>query len=108
MKTGNNLASFCFLGWCLVLTSGAGMAEEVLEPIVVRRALPEASMWISADEIRLRGAQTPEDILSVLGADIQKRGAAGAKSDISLEASTFQQVRRRPPSNTERTAWAAR
>ena len=35
---------------------------------------------------------TPEDILNYLGVDLQARGPYGVKSDISINASTFQQV----------------
>lgn len=68
-----------------------------LEPIVVTRDVEEAgpglaSAVITAEDIERMALASPEDVLSALGADLQTRGSTGIKSDITLNASTFQQV----------------
>lgn len=69
-----------------------------LEPIVVRQ-VPYGSASrgpvtavLTQEDIRNIPANSPEDLLSYVGFDVQTRGAYGVKSDISLNASTFQQV----------------
>ncbi|MFA5038082.1 MAG: TonB-dependent receptor [Candidatus Omnitrophota bacterium] len=69
-----------------------------LERIVVRKTLSSTpshgvtTAVLSQEEIEKLPANTPEDLLTYLGADLQSRGPYGVKSDISLNGSTFQQV----------------
>jgi iron complex outermembrane receptor protein len=69
-----------------------------LERIVVTRYSDQASghgvvsATLDQDDIQKIPAQTPEDLVTYLGGDVQSRGSYGVKSDISFNASTFQQV----------------
>lgn len=65
-----------------------------LEPIVVRHAQDSVltTAVLTASDIARAQINTPEDALARLGVDVQSRGLYGVKSDISLNASTFQQV----------------
>jgi len=89
------------------MTAAAGMAAAPppawgaqgldLEPIVVtrgvgRRGPHPASDVLTREDIERRAFSSPEDVLSALGADLQTRGRSGIKSDVTLNASTFQQV----------------
>lgn len=72
-------------------------AETELEPIVVRQSLPGAARGpvaavLGKEEIAQRALHTPEEVLSYLGVDVQARGSSGVKSDLSMNASTFQQT----------------
>ena len=73
-------------------------AATELEPIVVRQSLygsagsgPVSSV-VTREDIKDMPVNTPEDMLHYLGVDLQARGPYGVKSDISINASTFQQV----------------
>ena len=76
----------------------AGAQEAELERIVVRKALASdtakgvVTSVLTADEIKNIPADSPEDLLTYVGADLQSRGPYGVKSDVSLNGSTFQQV----------------
>lgn len=77
--------------------AGTVYAETELEPIVVKHASYASreevlTSVLEEDEIEKIAANTPEDILNYLSVDVQTRGFYGVKSDISLNASTFQQV----------------
>ena len=69
-----------------------------LERIVVTRYSVQDSGYgvvsaaLDQDDIKKIPAQTPEDLVTYLGGDVQTRGSYGVKSDISLNASNFQQV----------------
>ncbi len=73
-------------------------ADTQLEPIVVQKT-PYGSLSrgpvvevLTREEIDGLPLQTPEDLLNYVGADLQTRGGAGVKSDLTLNGSTFQQV----------------
>lgn len=90
-------AFFSLIFICQVFVGSAKAATE-LEPIIVRR-LPYdnttkgmVSAVITQEEMKRIPANAPEDFLTYLGVDVQTRGLYGVKSDISLNASTFQQV----------------
>jgi iron complex outermembrane receptor protein len=79
--------------------SAAGVhAATELEPIVVRQSLYGSagsgivSGVVTREDIRGMPVNTPEDMLNYLGVDLQARGPYAVKSDISINASTFQQV----------------
>jgi iron complex outermembrane receptor protein len=69
-----------------------------LEPIVVVQSpyggasRGPVTAVLTQEDIQKVRANSPEDLLNYLGVDVQARGAYGVKSDISLNASTFQQV----------------
>ncbi len=87
--------SFSILLVLSQLLAGAGKASGAeLEPIVVRRALSgePVTAALNREDIDNIPANSPEELLNYLGVDIQSRGFSGIKSDISLNASTFQQV----------------
>ena len=69
-----------------------------LERIVVVRSPAETSGRgpvsgvLEREDIEKIPAQTPEQLLNYLGGDVQTRGRYGIKSDLSLNASNFQQV----------------
>lgn len=76
---------------------GAWAATD-LEPIVVRQS-PYGSAGentvtavMTKEEIKKIPANSPQDLLGYLGVDVQARGYYGVKSDVSLNASTFQQT----------------
>ena len=83
---------------CLVVAAPAGAGEGVdLEPIVVSQGVEQGGPSLVAavmtrEDIERMALSSPEDVLSALGADLQTRGRSGIKSDITLNASTFQQV----------------
>jgi len=86
----------CLIAAAPAAPAGAGVGLD-LEPIVVTRGAEEAgsglaSAVITQEDIRRLALSSPEDVLSALGADLQTRGRSGIKSDITLNASTFQQV----------------
>lgn len=87
------------ISFCAVFCPRKAMAQGAdLERIVVRKSLasgPSESRVFSVlteDEIRNLPANSPEDLLTYLGADLKSRGPYGVKSDISVNGSTFQQV----------------
>ncbi len=83
---------------CLLALAPLGAAEGLdLEPIVVRQGVEETGSGLVAavitrEDIERRAFSSVEDVLSALGADLQARGRFGIKSDLALNASTFQQV----------------
>lgn len=77
--------------------AGLVCAETELEPIIVKHASYGSheevlTSVLEEDDIEKIAANTPEDILNYLSVDVQTRGFYGVKSDVSLNASTFQQV----------------
>lgn len=82
----------------IAILAGFAYAEtEELEPIVVKHAANASreevlTSVLEQDDIEKIAANTPEDILNYLSVDVQTRGVYGVKSDVSLNASTFQQV----------------
>jgi vitamin B12 transporter len=91
------LSGFVLLAVFLVF-SYAASAETDLEKIVVR-AVPYGSVAagpvsavLTQDQINNIPAETPQDLLRHIGVDVQSRGNSGVKSDISLNAGTFQQA----------------
>jgi len=99
MKIGSlSASSLVAAAVCLAAAAPVRAGEGVdLEPIVVSQAkgleAPHpVSAVITAGDIEKMALSSPEAVLSALGADLQTRGRAGTKSDIALNASTFQQV----------------
>ena len=100
MKINHSPAVFLFLliSQFYLASASAETLPEVLEPIVVRQ-LPYGSASrgpvtavLTGEDIEKISANTPQELLNYLGVDVQTRGPYGVKSDISLNASTFQQV----------------
>ena len=83
-----------------MLSSSSIYAATELEPIVVRQSSygsaglqgGPVSGVVTSEDIQYMAVNTPEDMLNYLGVDVQARGPYGVKSDISINASTFQQV----------------
>ncbi|MFH0940337.1 MAG: TonB-dependent receptor, partial [Candidatus Omnitrophota bacterium] len=83
-----------------IFSAACGHAATELEPIVVRQS-PYGSAGqsggpvtgvVTSEDIKGMPVNTSEDLLNYLGVDVQARGLYGVKSDISINASTFQQV----------------
>jgi len=91
---------------CLIITAAACLSAAApaaavdsteLEPIVVTQSAGQgtpnlASAVLTQEDIRRLVISSPEAALSALGADLQTRGRSSVKSDLALNASTFQQV----------------
>ncbi|MFH0876877.1 MAG: TonB-dependent receptor [Candidatus Omnitrophota bacterium] len=99
MVRSPNAFLFSIIFLCALVPAGEVYAVSELEPIVIQRVPQGASRAPGAvsavlvqDDIQNYPAASPEDLLQYLGVDVQTRGARGIKSDISLNASTFQQV----------------
>ena len=97
MMIKRNSSSVVFSCLVLIFLAGFVYAETELEPIVVKHASYGSreevlTSVLEEDDIEKIAANTPEDILNYLSVDVQTRGFYGVKSDVSLNASTFQQV----------------
>lgn len=87
--------SFILAFFFVSLGSGYVFADEsVLEPIVVERNISDIAgiTSLNSSQIERIPANSVLDLLKYLGVDVQERGFSGNKADISLNASTFQQV----------------
>ena len=98
MKRSPSLRILFILSVVYFSPKSPARAATDLEPIVVKgrsyggEGQGVATAVITKEEIAKIPANSPEDILDYLGVDVQTRGPYGVKSDVSLNASTFQQV----------------
>lgn len=97
MKKRNSLFVLFLSIFSFYSQAGFAYTETELEPIVVKHASyasrEEAlTSVLEEDDIEKVAANTPEGLLNYLSVDVQTRGFYGVKSDVSLNASTFQQV----------------
>lgn len=93
-----SIAAGAAIGLLAFFSHKKAVAETAeIDRIVVRKALDASasaatSAVLSGEEIGSLAVNTPEELLTYLGADVQSRGPYGVKSDISINGSTFQQV----------------
>ncbi|OIO35396.1 MAG: hypothetical protein AUJ74_06545 [Candidatus Omnitrophica bacterium CG1_02_44_16] len=101
MKKSSSARSSRALSLTLIIFISSAVslrAATELEPIVVRQSVygsagsGPVSGVITSEDIKGMPVNTPEGLLDRLGVDVQARGPYGVKSDVSINASTFQQV----------------